>query len=145
MELSAIGLFVHESILSIPHDYERVSLGETVAMPNLIHLIFTLPQNETDHNYTQSPSQQLMPMHKGLRPLIPGSDSSIINHFKGKVTKWCKANQHDYFQWQLRFHHFIRNSKSYSNISNYIANNIYNWDNDENNRDGNNFRKGIRT
>ncbi len=145
MELSAIGLFVHESILAIPDVYEKVSLGETVVMPNHIHLILTLPANEKNQDYNQLPSQQLTPMYKGLRPLLPGSVSSIINHFKGKITKWCKANEHGYFQWQSRFHdHIIRNSKSYNTISNYIANNIYNWHDDENNAGGNNFRKEIR-
>lgn len=146
MELSAIGLFVNESILAIPDVYENVSLGETVVMPNHIHMILKLPPNETEHDYYLTPLQQMMPMYKGLRPLIPGSVSSIINHFKGQITKWCKANQHDYFQRQSRFHdHIIRNSKSYNTISNYIAYNIYNWHEDENNEGGNNFRKEIRT
>jgi len=143
MVLSTIGHFANESILSIPDIYKNVTLGETVVMPNHIHLILTLPPNE---HCNQSPPKQITPMYKGLRPLLPGSVSSIINHFKGQITKWCKANQHDYFQWQSRFHdHIIRNSKSYNTISSYIANNIYNWDNDENNGNGNNFRKEIRT
>jgi len=146
MKLSAIGLFVNESILSIPNIYEKITLGETVVMPNHIHLIITLPRNKINYDCNQSSLQQLMAPHKGLCPLKPGSVSSIINHFKGKVTKWCNANEHRYFNWQLRFHdHIIRNEKSYNIISNYIAHNIYNWDDDENNEDGNNFRKDIRT
>jgi REP element-mobilizing transposase RayT len=115
-------------------------------MPNHIHLIITLCLKETDSVIHQSSLQQLIAPYQGLRPLLPGSVSSIINHLKGKVTKWCKANEHGSFQWQLRFHdHIIRDEKSYHTISNYIANNIYNWKNDENNEDGNNFRKDIRT
>ena len=146
MELSAIGLFVNESILSIPNTYEKVTLGETVVMPNHLHLIITLPLNETHKDCDQSSLQQLMTPYKGLRPLIPGSVSSIFNHLKGKITKWCNANELRFFNWQLRFHdNIIRNKKSYNTISNYIAHNISNWEDDENNEDGNNFRKDIRT
>jgi len=115
-------------------------------MPNHIHLIITLSLNETHHTCNQSSLQQLITPNKGLCPLLPGSISSIINHLKGKVTKWCNANKHPYFQWQLRFHdRIIRDIKSYNTISNYIAHNIYNWNIDENNEGGNNFRKDIRT
>ncbi len=38
----------------------------------------------------------------------------------------------------------IRNAKAYNTISNYIANNIWNWSEDENNEKGKNYRKNIR-
>ncbi|MEP6952184.1 MAG: transposase [Ginsengibacter sp.] len=114
-------------------------------MPNHIHLIINLPYKEAINNQQLS-LQQIIAPHKGLQPLLPGSVSSIINHLKGKVKKWCNANGYSFFAWQARFHdHIIRDSKSYDRISNYIANNIWNWDNDENNEGGNNFRKVIRT
>ena len=144
IELTAIGSFVHDSILSIPGTYKDVTLGETVVMPNHIHLIISLPYKEAINNQ-QSSLQQIIAPHKGLQPLLPGSVSSIINHLKGKVKKWCNANGYPFFAWQARFHdHIIRDSKSYDRISNYIANNIWNWDNDENNEDGNNARRDIR-
>ena len=146
IELTAIGAFVNKSILSIPNTYKEVILGEIAVMPNHIHLIVTLPHKETIDKNNQSPLQQIIAPYKGLQSLLPGSVSSIINHLKGKVKKWCNANGYDYFQWQARFHdHIIRDSKSYNRISNYIANNIFNWADDENNQEGNNFRKDIRT
>lgn len=158
IELSAIGSFIKESILSIPDTCKNVTLGETVVMPNHIHLIITLPNIAgTGHGVgagrslflpepQQSSLQQIISPYGGLKPLTPGSVSSIINHLKGKAKKWCKANGHAGFNWQARFHdHIIRDSKAYNTISNYIANNIWNWNNDENNDDGNKFRKDIRT
>ncbi len=57
--------------------------------------------------------------------------SSMINHYKGDVKKWCNKNNFPHFAWQSRFHeHIIRNNVSYNNISNYIASNVYNWDGD---------------
>ena len=145
IELTAIGLIAQESILAIPTIYKEVILGETVVMPNHLHLVMSLPfQNKNDQN-KQAPLQQSMSPKNGLTPLIPGSVASIVNHLKGKVKKWCNANGHQQFQWQARFHdHIIRNSTSYNRINNYIANNIYNWHEDENNKDSNNFRKNMR-
>ncbi|MEP7143916.1 MAG: transposase [Ferruginibacter sp.] len=145
IELTPVGSFVKDSILSISGTYKDVTLGETVVMPNHIHLILHLPFKEIFYNNKQSPLQQIIAPHKGLQPLFPGSVSSIINHLKGKVKKWCNANGYSSFDWQTRFHdHIIRDSKSYNRIGNYIANNIWHWDNDENNQDGNNFGKDIR-
>ncbi|MEP7106995.1 MAG: transposase [Ferruginibacter sp.] len=145
IELTAVGSFVNDCIISIPCTYEGVTLGETIVMPNHIHMIISLPYLETNHSNNQSSRQQIISAHKGLRPLQRGSVSSIINHLKGKVKKWCNANGYPFFAWQSRFHdHIIRESKSYNRISNYIANNIWNWEDDENNEESKNFRKDIR-
>lgn len=145
IELTAIGSCVNDSILSIPDAHKDVTLGETVVMPNHIHLIITLPDKEVKIEPKQSDAQKIISPQQGLKPLTPGSVSSIINHLKGKVTKWCNANGYSDFQWQSRFHdHIIRNMEEYNRISNYIANNVWNWNCDENNGDGNNFRKDIR-
>lgn len=145
IDLTAIGACVAESILSIPDTFPGVVLGETVVMPNHIHLIITLPFKESQIFPEQSYVQQIMSPHNGLKPLTPGSVSSIINHLKGRVKKWCNANRYDYFQWQSRFYdHVVRNVGEYNRISNYIANNIWNWNCDEDNEDGNNFRKDRR-
>ena len=54
-----------------------------------------------------------------------------MNHLSGAVTKWCKKNGHAEFKWQSLFHdHIIRTAESYDRISDYIANNIANWDKD---------------
>lgn len=146
IELTAIGWCVKERILSIPESYKEALLGETVVMPNHIHLIITLLYKELKIVPEQSDAQRLISPQKGLKPLTAGSVSSVINHLKGKVTKWCNANGYGYFQWQSRFHdHIIRNMEEYNRISNYIANNIWNWKGDENNEDGDNFRKDIRS
>lgn len=145
IELSAIGLFVNDCIQSIPATYVGVTLGETVVMPNHIHLIITLPLKEIKVPVQQSAMQQLISPKRGLVPLTAGSVSSIINHLKGKVKKWCKANEYDEFEWQSRFHdHIIRNNNAYNRIANYIHNNVHNWKEDENNDGGYRFRKDIR-
>ena len=146
MELNEIGTFANESICSIPDKYKDATLGETIVMPNHIHLIITLPYKETVLQTEQSITQKTLSPAKGLAPLITSSISSIINHLKGNVTKWCRTNGYPNFTWQSRFHdHIIRDASSYNRISNYIANNVYNWQEDENNQNSNNFRKDIRS
>ncbi len=63
---------------------------------------------------------------------VRGSVSVIINQFKSSVTRWCNKNNHQYFQWQSRFHdHVIRNEEEYNRIKNYIIANPMNWANDK--------------
>ena len=50
IELTAIGSFVYDSILSIPGIYKDVTLDETVVMPNHIHLTISLPHKEAINN-----------------------------------------------------------------------------------------------
>ncbi len=86
IELTPIGSFVKDSMLSIPGIFKNVELGETVVMPNHIHLIITICYQDVIPPISkQSSLQKLMAPNNGLQPLVPGSVSSIINHFKGKV------------------------------------------------------------
>lgn len=64
----------------------------------------------------------------GIHPLIKNSLSSIINHYKGDVKKWCNRNGFPGFQWQSRFHdRVIRNDLEFFRIRQYIKDNPKNW------------------
>ena len=57
--------------------------------------------------------------------------ASIIRGFKSAVTSFARIN-HIGFGWQPRFYeHIIRTSDSYQRISQYIANNPANWQDDQ--------------
>lgn len=132
MHLSQIGEIAKEFILKTPVRYPVSILGEWEVMPNHVHLIISI--NKTDVKGTEILAEHIRNIpdgEKGLKPLIPGSVSSIINHYKGDVKKWCNKNDFSHFVWQPKFHdHIIRNHVSYNRISNYIGNNIYNWNSD---------------
>lgn len=132
MHLSPIGEIAKEFILKIPVTYTMATLGEWKIMPNHVHLIISINKTEDKESEIQPEIIKEIPnREKGLSPLVPGSVSSIINHYKGDVKKWCNKNDFPHFVWQSKFHdHIIRNHISYNKISNYIANNIYNWDGD---------------
>lgn len=122
--LSEIGELAKTALLQIPEVYPQATIEEWIIMPNHIHLIIAIQNTEISKEY-----------HSviGLQPLVKGSISSIINHFKGKVTKLCKQNKYE-FVWQSRFHdHIIRNEEAFNKISEYILNNPANWDNDQDN------------
>jgi len=129
MYLSPIGEIAKEFILKIPAGYPMATLGEWEIMPNHIHLIISIEEAMDKEPEIQSNLTRKIPAReKGLSPLIPGSVYSMINHYKGDVKKWCNKNDFPHFTWQSRFHdHIIRNHVSYNRISNYIANNVYNW------------------
>lgn len=67
----------------------------------------------------------------GLRPLDKNSISSVINHFKGNVKRYCNKNGMGYFQWQSRFHdRIIRDERALETIRRYIWENPKRWGKD---------------
>lgn len=132
MHLSPIGAKAKELILKIPVTYPVAILGEWEVMPNHVHLIISINKTEdTGTEISIEKCRNIPDRERGLKPLISGSVSSIVNHYKGDVKKWCNKNDFSHFVWQSKFHdHIIRNHVSYNRICNYIANNIYNWDGD---------------
>ena len=127
---------------SIPKHFQNVTLHEFVVMPNHIHGIIELHQNEnTKIRFNK------------FQKMIPGSISAIVKGFKIGVTKWIRSKSvvgivlAEYFLpendpnvspqpvWQRNFYeHVIRNENSYQRISNYIINNQKKWAGDRFNR-----------
>ena len=125
MKLSRIGEIAKQFWLQIPIHFKSVVLDEFVIMPNHIHgiILITDRRNVPRHVPTT-----------GIRPLAKDSLSSIINHYKGNVRRWCNKNGFEPFSWQPRFYdHVIRDEKSLSKIRQYITNNPPKWEIDKNN------------
>ncbi len=63
-----------------------------------------------------------------LKPLAKGSISSIVNHYKGNVKRYCNKNGMADFAWQRRFFdHVIRSESGLNKIRRYIGNNPARW------------------
>ena len=74
------------------------------------------------------------PMHRA--EWKPGVLGSVINQFKGAVTKQCSDFGYD-FRWQPRFYdHVICFERSLDRIRQYIRNNPVMWHRDRDNRSG---------
>ena len=135
MKLAGIGNIAENFWLKIPDTYNNVILDEWIIMPNHIHGIIVI-QNIMNNRGDSNCKDRNAPRHvpTGLQPLCKNSLSSIINHYKGNVKRWCNKNGYENFSWQSRiFDHIIRNEKSLFNIRKYIINNPINWDIDNEN------------
>ncbi len=134
MGLSDAGCIATKLWQEIPKHFDNVRLDEWVVMPNHLHgiiQIYNPPSVETRHGAS------LRWNENKFGPLPPKSLQSIINHFKGAVTNWCRNNGHQNFTWQPLFYdHIIRNEKSLNRIRKYIYDNPEKWELDRNNPDG---------
>ena len=105
-DLNWQGKIAEEEIRKIPEHYQYVKIDNYVVMPNHIHMIVILENN--DHNLNQ-----------------------IIAQYKSGVTRNIRKNGANIPVWQRSYHdHVIRNQKSYENIWNYIEGNPMNWNKD---------------
>lgn len=123
MHLNDLGKHTVECINNISMHSQCATVVNQIVMPNHIHLIIEL-NNNTDKFHPNT-----------FGPLLSKSISSVINHLKGRVTKFANDNSLP-SGWQERFHdHIIRDSDEYSRIFDYISNNPKSWNSDKFNQD----------
>jgi len=129
MVLNEIGRIVERYWLEILQHYEFVEIDEQVIMPNHFHGIIILNENvtvETLHGVS------LLHETREFSKPIANSLSTIINHFKGAVTRQCNK-QKLIFKWQPRFYdRIIRNEEELYSIRKYIQQNPLKWEIDKN-------------
>ncbi len=102
--LSSYGRITETAIKNIPHIYKNVSVDEYVVMPDHIHIILTI------HN--ENPSAGI---------------DNIINKMKGYVSKTI-----GFSPWQkLYYDRIIRNEEEYNNKIEYIRDNPRKWTEDD--------------
>jgi putative transposase len=127
-EYSPIGAIAYTFWNEIPRHFPQVQLGAFVIMPNHIHGIVEIVNDDfvgTRHGMSLQNHQN------EFGKTIPGSIAAIIGQFKSSVTRWCNKNEL-IFAWQSRFYdNVIRNYVDYERIENYIQNNVANWDKDK--------------
>ena len=129
--LSEIGKIVFNEWLNTEKLRQYILLDDFIIMPNHLHGIIVIEDNDFGTNCRD----RVHPVSTGHKfgHVKPKSLSTIINTFKGAVTRQChKINLN--FQWQPKFYeHIINSQDDYARIKEYIANNPINWDNDQNN------------
>ena len=108
---------------NIPCHYDGVSLDECIIMPNHIHGIIII---ENDDNSIEKTEQCYIAENYGLL-------SKIIKSFKGICVKTIRSQFGDYdFGFQRSFYdHIIRSEKSLNAIRQYIIYNPLKWSTDE--------------
>ena len=129
VQLSEIGKIAFDELQKTPEIRKdmNLTLGEFVIMPNHIHCIIIIGENEYNNNRGYAMhgvfTNKFGPQSKNL--------PSIIRGFKSAVTKRAKIINPD-FSWQPNYYeHIIRDEKSFKTISEYIINNPLKWNKDK--------------
>jgi len=142
IRLKEIGLVAKSNWLEITKHFNNIKLDEFVVMPNHVHGIIEILENndvkmqrisvETrncaslhgdSENNIVSPQIDFKKMNNKSNQLIP----KIIRIYKGSVQKYANDNK-ILFGWQSRyFDEVIFDEKRYFQIKNYIKNNPNNW------------------
>ena len=128
VRLSAIGKIAGSQWKNIPNHYDNVAIDEFVIMPNHLHGIVQISGPEWEPKIS-------LHRKKTLQESLPkaGSIPHIMRCYKAGVTYWCKQNELK-FGWQSGFHdRIIRGPDSLTAVREYIQENPFNWDKDEQN------------
>jgi len=117
VELSQYGIIADKAINEISAHYKNVSVDRYVIMPNHIHLILEIQNNETDGQTCGQADGRLI-----IAPTV----STIVKQLKQSVSK-----QLGFSLWQKSFYdHIIRDEQDYSRVAEYIENNPLKWTED---------------
>lgn len=122
IQLSIIGQIIEKQWQCIPNQYNNVKSDQYIIMPNHIHGILIINNND---------------IHKRAQTSSAPTLSSIIRSFKSKSTMEYLKYINDYDLnisgkiWQRSFYdHIIRDDRSLAAIREYIVKNPENWEND---------------
>ena len=146
MQLSAVGILADAFWHEINGHTENVELGAFSVMPNHVHGILLLNQNDggdygdrrdkaclvsTKTTETATTTTTKTIGQRRFQNQGKNTVSSIIGGYKSAVSKDAHRLGYE-FKWQSRFHdHIIRNHESYCRIEKYIITNPQNWPNDK--------------
>jgi REP element-mobilizing transposase RayT len=122
----------------------NIEIDEYVIMPNHIHGIVRIKQNEetpchgvsttNDNTPTEPIKTTDEPKKRSPKNWKSGVLGAIIGQFKIVVTKQTHQNGVPEYNWQSRFHdHIVRNERELYFIRKYIRENPENWESGRNN------------
>ncbi len=150
MQLSDIGLIVAQEWQKTTQIRPNVKLDEWVVMPNHLHGIIIINNDNPVETFRQNVSttnnigngsttnDNVQPKTNKKPRLKSNSLGSIIGQFKSVCTKQIWKMGFTNFRWQTRFHdHIIRDEESLHRIRQYILNNPAKWQLDRNNSQNN--------
>lgn len=124
MQLSALGKVAEAEwfkTVALRQDMD-IQTDEFVVMPNHIHGILVIGNNQYNEHASSDPNR-FGPQSHNL--------ASVLRGYKSAVTSYAKENEIA-FGWQARFHeHIIRSYAEYQRISQYIRDNPANWQKDK--------------
>lgn len=133
MHFSDIGAFASEQLRRASEFNSNIEVMLYVVMPNHIHAIVAIEDSDISNEDPYLQQRAVNPSERGNRDEKRHVTmlSRYINSFKGAVTKYARSLGSD-FTWQGRYYdHRLRGNKDAKNITYYILNNVYKWNDDE--------------
>ncbi|MBL0731727.1 MAG: hypothetical protein JJW03_02585 [Desulfosarcina sp.] len=151
MQLSDIGVLADIFWYEIKNHAKNIILGRFVVMPNHVHGILIL--NNDNHDGCDGRDKACLVSTVAAKPMPTmmktvtqtkksigqqrfqnqgkNTVSSIVGAYKSAVTKHAHRLGYE-FAWQSRFHdHIIHNKKSFDYIEEYVISNPRNWEKDK--------------
>lgn len=130
MCLYQAGQISHLSILKLESIYPYCKVLNFVIMPNHIHMVIFIDEKKLPYSKHPLNIVNEDSLLKNKAPKSVGWLSHVIGHLKSYITKIVRGSGVE-FGWQKRYHdHVIRNMDDFLSISNYIDNNVKNWESD---------------
>ena len=141
MTLSGFGKIADECWRAIPEHFPHVELGAHIIMPNHIHGIIVITDDESAFDVVDAQhvgaTQWVAPTTiPNARPNGPkrGSLGAIIGSYKMAVTRQIGREHNATGIWQRNYYErIIRNEREMDNIWRYIESNPTQWDDDDEN------------
>ena len=126
--LTKIGKYLAEELEEASQHHPYIEVIQYVVMPNHFHAIVEVSENNNTDvaGHVPTSEERISNRLNGRKPLL----STFIGSVKSSVTKYANSMNLK-FKWQSRYHdHLIRGVKDCNKISEYIENNILNWEKD---------------
>ncbi|NEP12886.1 MAG: glucose-6-phosphate 1-dehydrogenase [Symploca sp. SIO2C1] len=120
---------------SLPRHFRFIELDAFVIMPNHIHGIIVIKENDHNIGLKRLNSKKFVTEPSLAKGTQSGSLGAIVQNFKSVTTRRInRLNRNQGTLWHRNYYdEIIRNEEAYLNIRRYIRENALNWDDDEEN------------
>lgn len=128
MTLNQTGEIATLCWLEIPLHFPNAILHNHIVMPNHVHGIIEIKEQNSVRANDYSPQHNFRSPHRTIGSIIRGYKIGVM-----KALYDCNPYKYKRGEsiWQRNYHeHIIRNEESFRNISQYIANNPIKWQED---------------
>jgi REP element-mobilizing transposase RayT len=144
MILTKTGQIAANHWLNIPNHFPFIELINFVVMPNHVHGLLKIHDNDVDitsetlhatslqHSVQNRIISEITDKNETMAKISPkrGSLSSVLRSYKSAVSKSAHECKFE-FAWQPRFHdHIVKNADEFRRIYDYISDNPQNWKGD---------------
>jgi len=150
IRMSPLGQIVDDCWWSIPEHFPNIKLGAAVVMPNHIHGIIIIHENDGAGKKTRvGATQWAAPTTMGQKTINPtgapstptrpkgptrGSLGAILGATKMAITRRAERELNSANIWQRNYYeHILRDQADWERITAYIIDNYLNWVEDEEN------------